>query len=159
MFNISPTDFLLSFTRFASYPAGRQLFTKILFRSVPYSGTLPALVNRLDDQGSEVLLYDKKKAHNHLKSLHALALANAGELSTGLALGFWLKKRGRYILIKLETEYYKKARGTIAVRCSTQAIEPPMGAKKFECPLMAEAIDSSGACVSRTKATWLVEFT
>ena len=60
-------------------------------------------------------LVDRPWLRNPFSCVHALALANLGEFSSGMLMVNWLAyhKDKRGIPIKIETEYLKKARGKI----------------------------------------------
>ena len=55
----------------------------------------------------------RRAVRNHLKSIHAIALANLGEFTTGLSLISLLDNKSNAILTKIEVVYLKKARGTL----------------------------------------------
>lgn len=120
---------------------------------VPYSGTLGAVVRTLEPGRAVVRLRDRKKVRNHLGSIHAIALANLGELATGLSVLVGLPASVRGILVGLQVEYRKKARGRLeaSARC-----EPPDVRGRIEYTVAAEIVDESGDAVAVVTARWLL---
>ena len=94
-------------------PGGRILFSKLVGRMAPYTGTIGAVVVGLREGQAEVQMADKKAVRNHLDCVHAIALANLAELAGNVALAYSLPDDGRFIVSGMEIEYLKKARGTI----------------------------------------------
>ncbi len=102
-------------------PGGKLVFSKLIGRMAPYSGTVNAYVTVLRPGYGEVHMQDKKGVRNHLDCIHAIALVNLAEIAGNLALAYSLPPDGRFIVSGLEIEYLKKARGTI-----TAVGEPPV---------------------------------
>jgi acyl-coenzyme A thioesterase PaaI-like protein len=82
-------------------------------RMAPYTGSIHATVTVLRPGYAEVQMHDRRGVRNHLDCVHAIALANLGELAGNVALAYSLPDDGRFIVSGLEIEYLKKARGTI----------------------------------------------
>lgn len=139
--------------RFRKLPAGDRLFSWALGRMVPYSGSIGAVVRELSPGRARVELADRRKVRNHLDSIHAVALVNLAELSTGLALNTGLPDNARAILVRLTIDYVKKARGTLTSEC---AIEPPTTNERREVDVEAVIRDASGDVVAKAAARWLV---
>jgi hypothetical protein len=96
----------------------KMIFNIIIKLSSPYSGSINPNIKYFDNTRCICYIIDKRSIHNPFKSIHALALANLGELTSGLDVMEMLKsinKRG--IVTKIKSEYYKKACGKITSYC------------------------------------------
>jgi len=102
-------------------PGGKLVFSRLLGRTAPYTASIHASVTVLRAGYAEVEMADRRSVRNHLDCIHAVALANLGELAANVALGYVLPDDARFIVSGLEIEYAKKARGTI-----TAIGEPPI---------------------------------
>ena len=96
---------------------------------------------------------DRRKVRNHLRSVHAVALTNLGEMATGLAFNLSLPAGAKAIVTGLETEYLKKARGMMTATCRC---EPPAPDDERDYEVVGEIRDTAGEMVARVTATWRV---
>lgn len=94
-------------------PAGKAIFSKLIGRAAPYTGTIDARVTVLRPGYCETEMHDHRGVRNHLESVHAIALANLGEMCGNTALAYSLPDDARFIVSGMVIEYKKKARGTI----------------------------------------------
>lgn len=142
-----------AWARLNGKPGGRWLFSRMLGWLVPYSGTVAARVTQLEPGFARVELRDRRRVRNHLRSIHAIALVNLGELATGLAFNCGVPSGGRAILVGISAEYLKKARGTLVAtsRCTVPGIA---GDSEVEVP--SEIVDASGTLVARVSARWRI---
>lgn len=102
-------------------PGGKRVFSGLVGRMAPYSGTIHATVTVLRAGYAEVQMQDRRAVRNHLDCVHAIALANLAELAGNVALMYSLPDDARFIVSGFDIEYTKKARGTI-----TAIGEPPV---------------------------------
>jgi acyl-coenzyme A thioesterase PaaI-like protein len=139
--------------RACAVPGGRWLFSRMLGVRVPYTGSLGASVLSLAPGHCEVELRDARRLRNHLHSIHAMALANLGEMATGLALVNGLPQGARAILTGFSIDYLKKARGTLLAQCRCSV---PAGNEHTDVEVNGEVRDSSGALVAVVRARWRI---
>ena len=139
--------------RLTALPAGRQFLSRLRGRLVPYSGRLGATVDVLEPGRCVVILKDRRKLRNHLNSVHAMALANLGEIATGMALMNSLPDNTRGILRRFEIDYLKKARGLLTAECDC---EIPANNDEREVAVNCDIRDSADDVVSVVTAHWLI---
>ena len=105
----------------STLPGGKAVFSRLVGRMAPYTGTIHAHVDVLRPGFAEVRMTDRRAVRNHLDCVHAIALANLAELAGNVALAYSLPDDGRFIVAGMQLQYLKKARGTI-----TATGEPPV---------------------------------
>lgn len=150
----SPGAFLRDmWDRFSRMPGGKRLFSGIFGAMVPYAGTIRPQILELGPGFARVQMADRRGVRNHLSSIHAVAMMNLGEMTSGLALAYSLPDDARSIITGLSMEYLKKARGKLMAEC--RFVVPEFGDRQ-EHEIDVSISDQSGEIVARAKARWTV---
>jgi acyl-coenzyme A thioesterase PaaI-like protein len=120
---------------------------------IPYTGSIHPLVLELRPGYAKVQMRDRRSVRKHLHSIHAIALMNLGEVTTGLAMTLAMPDDARGIVTGLSMEYRKKARGLLTAECTTPPFDASVSAQH---DFHADIVDASGDVVARATAQWLV---
>jgi len=92
-----------------------KAFSLIMGRVIPFSAKSKFSIEKLEKGYMRVSLPYIKANMNHIKTHHALAMSELGELATGVCLAYSLPKKSQVILKSLNTEYLKKGKGKLVV--------------------------------------------
>ena len=142
-----------SWDRLNRWPGGVRLFSWMVGRAAPYTGTIRARVLALESGHARVLMRDRPGLRNHLSSVHAVALANLAELTGNLALAYSMPDDARFIVAGMSLDYVKKARGPIEGRSDCPV---PTSSERQELEVPVTLHDASGDVVVRATLRSLV---
>ena len=148
----SPAARLLTlWDRYGRLPGGPWIFGRMIRFGIPYTASVRPLVQEVRPGYARVRMQDRRRVRNHLNSIHAIALANLGEFTGGLAMTATVPPSIRSILLKLEVEFVKKARGTVTAECHCTV---PEVRESIDHIVQTDVRDEGGDTVTRVTATW-----
>lgn len=149
--NLETPKVLKQWRALRRWPAGGRLFGWLIGRVVPYAGTVHPRVRHLEPGVAEVTMSDRRGVRNHLRSVHAVATANLGEIAGNLALMSLQPPKTRWIVTGITARYGKKARGVLVARCEV----PPLDwSVEGEHDGRVEVRDQSGDVVTTLDVSW-----
>jgi acyl-coenzyme A thioesterase PaaI-like protein len=146
---------LAMWRRLQRWPAGGWVFSKAVCRAAPYFGSIAPRITVLEPNRCEARLADRRAVHNHLGTVHAIALCNLAELCAGLMTDASLPPGMRWIPKGMTVRYLKKARGTL-LGVAVPAIPLVVADAGYDLPVEVTVRDASGDPVFDARiAMWL----
>jgi len=149
------TPLLATYRRLVRWPGGHWLFSRAVCLKAPYFGTIAPRIVALEPGRCEVRMRDHRRVHNHLGTVHAIALCNLAELAAGVMTDATLPLAMRWIPKGMAVEYLKKATGTMhAVATPESPLETTDAG--YEAPVTVQVRNESGETVFRARiAMWV----
>ena len=141
---------LARYRRLARWPAGRWIFSRVICLKAPYFSTIAPRFVALEVGRCEVRIPDRRRVHNHIGTVHAIALCNLAELSAGVMAEVTVPPGMRWIPKGMNVEYLAKARGTMhAVATPESAVHE--SASGYAWPVAVSVRDDAGEEVFRAR--------
>ena len=107
--------------RLATLPAGRWLYGRLICMKAPYFATIAPHFTVLEPGRCEIAIRDRRRVHNHIGTVHAIALCNLAELCAGMMAEATVPEGMRWIPRGMRVEYLAKARGTMHAAATPEA--------------------------------------
>ncbi|MFI5218831.1 MAG: DUF4442 domain-containing protein [Bacteroidia bacterium] len=141
------------------------LLNAILWKKVPFNNPHKIKIIKIENGELILLLPYKRKNLNHIKSIHACALATLCEYISGLALMSSIsEKEYRIILKNIHMTYHYQAKMDVLATFSlspefirNEIIEPLQISGSIMKELMVEAYDSNKNHICTGKINWQIK--
>lgn len=141
-----PSNVLALYRRITRWPLGHWLFSRAVCLKAPYFATIAPRFVALEPGRCELRIRDRRRVHNHLGTVHAIALCNMAELSAGVMTDVTVPPDMRWIPKGMQVAYLKKAVGTLHAVASSTA-PAPQAASGYEWPVAVRIVDAGGEVV------------
>lgn len=125
-------------------PGGKWLFTRLICLKAPYFSSIKARFERLGVGGAQVTLWDKRSMHNHIGTVHAIAMCNAAELVAGISTEYSVPSDVRWIPKGMTVRYLKPAKGQLKV---VGSLPPIVSGEAADVPVSVAITDGAGDTV------------
>jgi len=102
---------------------GPKSFSKAIEQVAPYFSTIDPLITELKPGYCEVHFKKQEKVHNHLGTVHAIAMCNAAELAAGMATDVSVPEGSRWIPQGMTVQYLAKAKTDLKVICEANDVD------------------------------------
>jgi len=142
------TSLLSLYRKVTRWPAGHWLFSRAVCFKAPYFGTIAPRIVSLEPNRCEVRIADRRRVHNHIGTVHAIALCNLAELAAGVMTDATLPPSMRWIPKGMTVEYLKKATGTMH-GVATPDVPLVESASGYELPVTVVVKNDAGEAVFR----------
>jgi len=120
----------------------------------PYSGSIRPDVLELAPGHARVAIADRRALRNPFASVHAAALANLGELTSGLAVWTLMPPALRGIITSLVVRFGKKARGRLVAEAR---VTLPTVTAPCDHEVLAVIRDADGDVVAEVAVVWRLD--
>ena len=100
-------------------PAGDRLFSRAFALRAPYFGSVRPRFTVIEPHRAELVVRDRRRVHNHLGTVHAIALCNGLEAAMGALAEATVPSDRRWIPKGMEVAYPAKASGDVTCVAET----------------------------------------
>ncbi len=111
------TQALSLWRRFHDKPLGKWLFARLICWKAPYFGTIAPRFEELRPGYARVSLKNRRAVHNHIGTVHAIAMCNLAELGAGTMMEASLPASMRWLPRGMNVQYLKKAQTDLVAEC------------------------------------------
>ena len=137
------TALLDLYRRVTRWPGGHWLFSRAVCFKAPYFATIAPRITLLEPGRCEVRIADRRRVHNHIGTVHAIALCNLAELAGGVMVDASLPRSMRWIPKGMTVQYLRKATGPMHA-VATPALPLREGPDAYALPVDVEVRDAAG---------------
>ena len=132
------------YRRIIRLPAGQRIFSLLYALKAPYFATVRPQVREVRENYAELSIRNRRRVHNHLGTLHAIAVCNGLEAAMGLLAEASVPAGRRWIPIGMDVRYLAKASTDLACLAET---DPADWEATGEVPVRVRATRADGTVV------------
>lgn len=137
------TKLLILYNTLKRWPFGAWLFSRAVCWKAPYFASISPRFTVLENGRCEAVIADRRRVHNHIGTVHAIALCNLAELTAGVMTDASLPKGMRWIPKGMTVQYLKKAKGRMR-GVATPTIPLLASDSGYELPVNVDVFDPAG---------------
>jgi uncharacterized protein DUF4442 len=139
-----PNRVLAAYQRASRLPLGRTAFSLAFALKAPYFLSIQPTILEVRPNHAEVKVRKWWGTHNHIGTLHVIAVANGLELAMGALAEASIPAHLRWIPKGMELRYLAKATSTVTAVADT---DPDAWAEPGEVPVRVQAVRRDGTAV------------
>ena len=99
--------------RAAAYPLGKTVFSRVVCHRAPYFASIQPVLEELDTGWAVAKIKDRRAVHNHIGSVHAIAMCNLAEFCAGVVSEASMPDGMRWIPAGMTVRYLGPAKGVL----------------------------------------------
>ncbi|WP_435768314.1 hotdog fold domain-containing protein [Nocardioides sp. SYSU DS0651] len=124
---------------------GKRLFSVAFSQKAPYFATIRPRVTELRPNYAEVVIPKRRRVHNHIGTVHAIALCNGLEMAMGALAEATVPGDKRWIPKGMEVAYTAKA--TSDITCSAETDQEQWDTAEGDLPVRVKGVRDDGTVV------------
>jgi len=121
--------------RFSGSAIGRWMFSRSICHSAPYFATIKPRVLALEEGLCQVSMRKRRRVHNHIRTVHAIAICNLAEMAAGVMCEATVPRSHRWIPKGMQVDYLKKADSDLVASAQLKEIPHFSEAQDLEVPV------------------------
>lgn len=133
------------YDRVTRLPAGKWIFSAIFARKAPYFATVRPRFTELRPNYAELRIRKRRGVHNHLKTVHVIAICNGLEAAMGALAEVTVPAGRRWIPKGMEVSYTAKA--TSDITCVAETDPGAWTAGDPDVPVRVRGVRDDGTVV------------
>ena len=133
------------YKRIARLPRGKEIFSLIYAKKAPYFATVRPKVREVRENYAELSIANRKAVHNHIGTLHAIAVCNGLEAAMGLLAEATCPADQRWLPRGLKVEYLAKS--TTDLLCIAETDQADWDETPGDVNIRVKAVRTDGVVV------------
>jgi acyl-coenzyme A thioesterase PaaI-like protein len=114
---------LTLWNRAGALPLGPRVFSLLFAQKAPYFASIRPRFTVIEPNRAELVIRKRRRVHNHLGTVHAIALCNGLEAAMGALAEATIPADRRWIPKGMEVAYTAKASGDVTCIAETDAAQ------------------------------------
>ena len=143
-----PNTALALWHRLSTLPMGKWLFSQAVCVKAPYFGSISPRFAELRAGYCRVTLAKRRRVHNHIGTVHAIAICNLAEAAAGTLCEATVPRTHRWIPKGMTVEYLRKAASDLVAVATLDPL-PAFDASAADVPVAVEVTDRDQHVVVR----------
>ena len=129
-------------------PAGKRLFSIAFAQKAPYFATIRPRFTELRPNYASLVIPKRRGVHNHIGTVHAIALCNGLEAAMGALAEATIPRDRRWIPKGMEVAYTAKADSDVTCIAETDAAQWTAGlGDGYDLPVRVRGVRADGTVV------------
>lgn len=125
---------------------GQRVFSFAFSRKAPYFGSIHPRVTALRPNYAEVVVPNRRSNHNHIGTVHAIAVCNGFEMAMGALAEVTIPSDKRWIPMGMEVSY--TAKSTSDILCTAETDQEQWDEANGELRVRVKGTRDDGAVVA-----------
>ncbi|UMG93634.1 hotdog fold domain-containing protein [Nocardioides sp. TF02-7] len=126
-------------------PVGQRVFSFAFTRKAPYFASIHPRMTELRPNRAELVIPKRRSVHNHIGTVHAIALCNGLEMAMGALAEATIPSDKRWIPKGMEVAYTAKA--TSDITCIAETDQEQWDAADGDLPVRVRGVRDDGTVV------------